>query len=83
MATCEFHDKYAEYVAQQGKMPLVDGRLKFWGWDAVKCALDVLKTSEFLEQITHEEAQNLSSEIFTLYPQFADKIKEELSQPLG
>jgi hypothetical protein len=84
MATCEYHDEYGEYLTGQMAVKLVgrEGRdARDWNeaWDAVK-TIAICRT---LEQITPKEAENLTSVVFKLYPQFEEKIREELAEQFG
>jgi hypothetical protein len=80
MATNEFHDRYTEYLDALLKKPLIDGRPRIWDLSEVLETINTIVICKELEEITPEEADKLTSEIFTLYPQFEENIKAELSE---
>jgi len=47
------------------------------------CVVNAIAICKTLEQITPDEAENLTSVIFKLYPQFEEEIRAELTQQFG
>ena len=81
MAVCEFHGKYADYLTDQIALELVsrdsqDSR----NLDEVWCVVNTIAICKTLEQITPGEAENLTSVVFKLYPQFEEDLKAELEK---
>lgn len=84
MATCEFHQKYTECLTGQIAIELIDrkGR-ELRDWSEVWYVVKRIAICQSLEQITTEEANNLTSITFQLYPQFEEKIRAELTHQFG
>ena len=81
MATCEFHEKYKEYLIDQIAVELVgkkgqDSR----DWGEVWCVVKTIAICKDLERIDPGEAENLTSIVIKLYPQFEEKIRAELAE---
>jgi hypothetical protein len=84
MATCEFHDIYRDYLTDRVATELIGkGDREIRDWGGVWCVVKTIAICKTLEQITPSEAENLTSVIFKLYPQFEEKIREELNQRFG
>jgi hypothetical protein len=84
MATCEFHEKYEDYLIDQIAVELVvRGGRRLPDLSEVLCVVKRIAICETLEQITPGEAENLTSVVFKLYPQFEEKIGVELIRQFG
>jgi len=78
MAVCEFHGKYADYLTDQIALKLVSrGSQDTQNFSKAWCIFNTISICKTLEQITSGEAENLTSIIFRLCPQFkVDMIAE-------
>jgi hypothetical protein len=81
MTACEFHGKYADYLTDQIALELVDreGQVSR-NFGKVLCVVNAIAICKTLEQITCCEAENLTSIVFKLYPQFEEEISAKLNQ---
>jgi len=81
MATCEFHEKYKEYLAGQVTVELSNNRGQNCRcWEEVWGVINRIALCRSFDNITSEEAEELNLVVFKLYPQFEEKIKAELAE---
>jgi hypothetical protein len=84
MVTCEFHGEYADYLTDQVAIKLIcRGGQNSLDWSEVLTVVNTIAICKNLERITPGEAENLTSIVFKLYPQFEEKIRTELTQQFG
>lgn len=82
MAICEFHDRYVEFLTDKVALELVGKKgLHDRDFGEIWCVVKNIAICKTLEQITPGEAKNLTSVIYKLYPQYEERIKQELANP--
>ena len=77
----EFHNEYREYLVDCVAMELISrkGKSKI-SFDEVWRTVKFINRCRFLDEITPQEAQDLNSLIFELYPEYEEKINEKLAE---
>jgi hypothetical protein len=84
MATCEFHGKYEEFLTGHVAVELIGKEgLDHRELGTVFGVAKRIAICKDLEQITPAEAENLTSIVYKLYPQYEEEIRKELNQQFG
>ena len=88
MGRCEFHREYFDYLNTRVASELINTRdtgrpdpERQWSgvWN-VSLNIAICRSCE---QITAEEADRLYKEVIGLYPQFEERLREELEKKFG